>query len=184
MQNGGLQMSRKMTCKAGISCFAASSWRVIRMHLGLGAGLGPHLLVALGLKNWCVWIISTFTWKTDVVSREVRQKWCRMVVSKWPGKIYVPRSTVTCTIKKCQTWWKMTKTEIFYFHSNSASTFYGAFFVTLTLTKYAHICFFVSTFIFQSTNTIQVNTQPFPSLQSPFHHSNPSIMTDWSDGNE
>ena len=74
----------------------------VRMHLGFGAGLGSQLFVAWGSKNWCVWIISTFTWKTDVVSREVRQKWCRMVVSKWSAKFCVPRSTVTCTIKKCQ----------------------------------------------------------------------------------
>ena len=69
------------------------------------------------VSSWCVWIISTFTLKADVVFREVRQKWCRMVVSKWPGKIYVPRSTVTCTIKNVQKWWKVTKNENFYFRS-------------------------------------------------------------------
>ena len=31
-----------------------------------------------------------------------------MVVSKWPGKIYAPRSTVTHTIEKCQ---KATKND-------------------------------------------------------------------------
>lgn len=62
---------------------------------------------------------------------------------------------------------------------------YGAFFVTLTLTptKYAlpyHTCLLFRFDFRFPINTIQVYvyTQPIPSLQSPFHNCNPSIMID------
>ena len=135
------------------------------MHGGLGAGLGPRLLVALGAKNWCVWIISTFTWKKDVVSREVRQKWCRMVVSKWPGKIYVPRSTVTCTIKNVEKWWKVTKNENFYFRLNwlrtSSYSSFNAFWIVFRSETWQNISFqFLAKNAKREENFDQYNAMP------------------------